>query len=119
MADADVVEEIDGGRALHGDVVDAMVDNVMPDGVELLHEFGDHQLGADAVDRGDHHGMAPLGEVDLVEAAEAADGCEHILRPRRRNPRSHLLEQAGHIVDVDARRAVRLAFALCVVHSIL
>ena len=83
FADADVVHEIDGFGALDGDVVDAVVDDVVPDGVMLVHHVCDHQLRADAVDAGDHHRFFPFGQINLEESAETANRRERLGAARR------------------------------------
>ena len=92
-----------------------MVDDVVADGVVLVHHVGDHELGADAVDAGDHDGVLPAGEVNLEEAAEAADGGEGLGSPGRRDLALDLLEEGGGEVDVDARLLVGPAFAFEIV----
>ena len=55
LADTDVVHEIQRFGALHGNVIDAVVDDVMADAVVPARQAGNHQLGADTVDTGDQH----------------------------------------------------------------
>ena len=62
-----VIEEEKGLRAEDGDVVDAMVDQVLADSVVAIHEHGDLQLGADAVDAGHENGLAHLGEPEALK----------------------------------------------------
>jgi len=49
----DVVEEEEGAGAGDGDVVDAVVDQILANGVVLVGREGDLELGADAVDARD------------------------------------------------------------------
>ena len=76
LAGADVIEEKKRFGAEHGDVVDAMVDEVLADGVVAVHGEGDFELGADAVDAGDEDGLAVFFDIEGEEAAEAADLAE-------------------------------------------
>ena len=102
LADADVVEEVDGLRALHGDVVDAVVHDIEADRVVLLHFRGDHELGADAVDAGDEDGFAVARETGLEESAEAADGGEHFGAAGGGETGLDAAEEFSCEVDVDA-----------------
>ena len=72
-----VIEEEKRFRAEDGDVVDAMVDEVLADGVVAVHQHGDLEFGADAVDAGDEHRVAHFGKMGAEKAAEAADFAEH------------------------------------------
>ena len=77
-AGADVVEEEQRLSADHGDVVDAMVDEILPDGVVAPGREGDLELGADAVHARDQHGVAVLAGVQREQPAKAADFAEHL-----------------------------------------
>ncbi len=55
LAGGEVVHEEHGRRALHGNVVDAVVHQISADGVVQVHLEGDLQLGAHAIDAGDQH----------------------------------------------------------------
>ena len=57
FAGREVVEKEERARALHEDVVDAVVDQVAADGVVLADRDGDLELGAHAVDAGDQYGV--------------------------------------------------------------
>ena len=101
---ADVVHEEERHRALHEDVVHAVVDDVLPDRVVLVHHRRHLELRADAVRGRDEDHVLPLR--DLVKPAERADSPDHVRRLRRRD---HLLDRADrpHLdVDVDARRRI-------------
>ena len=69
----EVIEEEQGFRAEHGDVVDAVVDQVLADGVVAVEGEGDLELGADAVHGGHHDGLLVALGVEGEQAAEAAD----------------------------------------------
>ena len=102
---ADVVHEEERQRTLHEDVVDAVVHDVLPDGVVLVHHRGDLELRAHAVGRGDEYLV--LAGRDLVEAAERADVADDGLRL---GSRDHLLDGTDRVhldVDVDACLRVR------------
>ena len=64
FAGGEVVHEEHGRGALHGDVVDAVVDQVAADRVVEVHFEGDFEFGADAVDAGDEHGIEILLLID-------------------------------------------------------
>ncbi len=68
-----VIHEEQRRRALHRNVVDAVIDQVGADGVVDVHLEGDFQLGAHAVHARDQDGVHPLRLVHGKQAAEAAD----------------------------------------------
>ena len=82
FARAEVIEEEERLGAQHGDVVDAMVHEVRADGVVLVHREGDLQLRAHAVHAADEDRLAIFLEVELKEAAEAADLAENFAAMR-------------------------------------
>ena len=68
----DIVEEEERSRALHEDVVEAVVDDVAADGLPAAVLGGELDFGADAVGGGDEQGLGgQVGEGE--EAAEATD----------------------------------------------
>ena len=79
---ADVIEEKERPRADDGDVVDAMIHEVLADRVVAIERKGELQLRADAIDAGDEHRLLHSFEIRAEEAAETADLAEH-LRPVR------------------------------------
>ena len=58
---------------MHGDVVDAVIDQVGADGVVQAHLEGDLQLGADTIHAGDEDGIEVSLLVDGKQSAETAD----------------------------------------------
>jgi hypothetical protein len=68
-----VVEEEERARAADGDVVHAVVDEVLAHGVVPAGAHGHVQLRAHAVDRRDEHGLPVVGGVQGEKAAEGAD----------------------------------------------
>ena len=82
LADPDIVEEIERFGALHGNVVDAVVHDIVADRVVLLHHHGDHELRTDTVDAGDQNRLFVLREIELEETAEPADRSEQLGPPR-------------------------------------
>ena len=110
LARAEVIEEEERLGAQHGDVVDAMVDQVLADGVVAVHREGELELGADAIHAGDQHRLAVFAHVQREEAAEAADLAEH-LGPMRgpRASRQGGLDPVAQ-VNIDARAGVCLLF---------
>jgi hypothetical protein len=77
-AGGQVVEEKQRGRALHGDVVDAVVDQVGAHGVVHAELEGDLELGAHAVGGADQDGVLPALQVEPEERAEAADAAQDV-----------------------------------------
>ena len=98
----DVVEEEQRPRALHEDVVDAVVHEIgaaraVASGLER-----DLQLRPHAVGRGHEDGIPVRGEVGPEETAEASDVPEHAGSERGSNGLLGSLEGGGLGVDVDA-----------------
>ena len=79
---ADVIQKEKRFRAQDGDVVDAMIDKVLADGVVAVHGEGDLELGAHAVGAGDQDRLAELFGVQREQAAEAAHLAEHLAAAR-------------------------------------
>ena len=75
---ADVIQKEKRFRAENGDVVDAMIDEVLADGVVAVQGEGDFQLGAHAVGAGDQDRLAEFLGVEGKQAAEAAHVAEHL-----------------------------------------
>ena len=75
---ADVVEEKQGPGADDGDVIDAMVDEILADRVVAIGGEGDFEFRADAVHARDKHGVFHSPEVGTEEAAEAADFAQNL-----------------------------------------
>ena len=79
VAGGEVVEEEEGCGALHGDVVDAVIDEVGADAGVEAELNGELELAADAVGGGDQDGVGEALGVELEEAGEATDFAEHML----------------------------------------
>src|SRR6185369_1301858 len=73
LADSQVVHEEQRGRALNGDVVDAMIDEVAAYGVMKVHLEGDLQLGPNTIYAGNKYRILELLLVYFKESAETAD----------------------------------------------
>ena len=71
LSDREIIQEKQRNRALHGDIVDAVVHQILADGVVAAGEKRDLQLGADAVGGTDQHRPLPAGQ--QIAAAKAAD----------------------------------------------
>src|ERR1051325_9557210 len=78
FAGADVIEEKERFSAKHGDIVDAMIDQVLPDGVVAVHGEGQLELSADTVNAGDEYRLFVLARVESEQAAEPADLAQHL-----------------------------------------
>ena len=77
LAAGDVVEEEQRLGALGGDIVDAHGHAVDADGVVLVGQLGDHELGAHAVGAGDENRRLVAQGGQIEQAAEAADAADH------------------------------------------
>ena len=73
LAGGQIVHEKQRRGALHGNVVDAVIDQVGADGVVDVHLEGDFQLGAHAVHARHQNRVHPLRLVHGEQAAKAAD----------------------------------------------
>jgi len=102
FAGGEVVEEEERAGALNGDVVDAVVDEVLADGVVDVELEGDFEFGADAVAGGDEDGVGVLLEVEREEAAKAADLGEDVLVEGLAGEHLDALLAALGAGDVDA-----------------
>ena len=97
---AHVVHEEQRLGALNEDVVHAVVDDVLADGIVLAHHRGHLQLGAHAVGRG--HENLVLAGGHAVKPAERTDVPDYA---GRLGGRDHLLDRTNRLhldVDVDA-----------------
>ena len=106
LAGADVIEEEKRLRAEHGDVVDAMIDQILPDRVMAIHGKGDFQLGADAIHAGNEDRVAEFFDIQREQSAEPADLAEDLAAAGG----SEQLRQGGldpvAQVNIDSRRRV-------------
>ena len=106
-ADGEVVEEVERARALDGDVVDTVVDEVFADGVVTARHLGDFEFGADAIGGRDQHRLFVAFEG--VHGAEAPDAGEHA---GRKGGAGKLLDGAyGAVGFVNVDAGVRVAEA--------
>ena len=110
FADSQVIHEEKRGRALHDNVVDAVIHQVAADGVVQVHLEGEFQLGADAVDAGDEDGILEFLLVDLKQAAESANFAEYVLVERAMSQVLDALLGAIGSFYVDAGVGVSEAF---------
>ena len=106
LADGQIIHEEERRRALHRDVVDAVVDQVGAHGVMDVHLKGDLQLGAHAVHAGDQHRVDILQLVHGEQAAEAADFAQDAAGKSLVGEIFNALLGAVGTVDVDARVGV-------------
>ena len=98
----EVIEKKQRRRALHEDVVDAVIDEIDANGVVPIGHERHLQLGADAVGARHQNRIAPSGGIEPEQPAERADLGQHAGREcRLRQP----LDAAHRLVagvDVDA-----------------
>ena len=112
FASAEVVEEEERFSAEDGDVVNAMVDEVLTDGVVTIERESEFEFCADAINAGDEDGLFVFSNIEGEETAEAADFAEDF-RPVRGGEE---LRQGGFDfvaeVDVHAGACIRFLFHL-------
>ena len=105
LGGANVVHEKERLRALNENIVYAVVDDILTDGVVLVHHRGDLKLGADAVSRrNEDHTLAGR---NLVKAAECADSADNVGGLGRSD---HLLDGSDSIhldINIDTGLGVR------------
>ena len=98
----DVVQEEERPRALHQDVVHAVVHEIGAARVVAGHLDRHLELGPDAVGGGHEDRLAVVREVRAKEAAEAADVAEHARREGRADGGPGASQGGRLRVDVDA-----------------
>ena len=105
-AGREVIEKEQRRRALHEDVVDAVIDEIGADRAVLVRHERDLELGADAVGARHEHRLLERGGVELEQAAERSDVRQHA--GRERGFREPLDAADGFVarIDVDAGRFV-------------
>ena len=104
-AHRDVVEKEQRQRALHENVVDAVVHEVVADRVVAAGVDRDLELRPDAVGAGDEHRLGHVGR-DAEHAAESAELAARARGERRQHVRLDALLRVVGRVDVDAGGAV-------------
>ena len=106
LACCEVIHEEQRLRALHQDVVDAMIDEIRADRVVPIHHHRDLQLGADAVRARHQHGLLHP-EVAGEHAAEASDVGQTRRGVGGACQSANTLNGRVGVVDVDAGVLVR------------
>ena len=102
LAAGDVVEHEQRLGAADDEVVDDHADEVLADGVVLVHGLGDRQLGADAVGRGGQQRLGVAAEVDGEEPGEATEVTDHLGPGGPGDLGLHQLDGTVARLDVDA-----------------
>ncbi len=116
LARADVVEKEERTRALHQDIVDAVIDEIPADGGEVTRHPRHGKLGTDAIGRGHQHRLGQAFEVRSEQAAEEAEIREDTVGKRAPGERLDLREAAFLGVDVDPRGGVSALVLPLVAH---
>ncbi len=101
-----VVEEEQRPRALHQDVVDAVVHEIGADRVVAAGHECDFELRADAVRARDEHRLAKAGGIEREQSAERTDLGQHAGRERRARQGFDASDGFVAGVDVDAGLAI-------------
>ncbi len=107
FAAGQVVEEEERRRTLHCDVVDAVIDQVLPNGVVDAEVERDLELCAHAVGARDQYRVGKLFEIQSKQAAEAADLAEYLFVEGL--PRQHLDALFAAITRGNVDPGVRIA----------
>ena len=111
-AAGDVIQKDQGLCTGADHVVDAHCHAVDADGVVLIQQHGDAQLGAHAVGAGDQHRALNTGAVQLKQAAKAAQTADALLGHRTGNVLLHQLHRAVTRRNVNAGGLVAFRIAL-------
>ena len=98
-----IVEEEQRLGALHDDVVHAHGDEILAERLKAARLDGDPELGADAVRRGDQHGIVKAGSLEIEEAAEAAQRRVRARPAGRLGKGCDSVDQRLAAIDIDAR----------------
>ena len=109
LSAGDVIQEEQRLGAAAHHVVDAHGHRVDTDGVVLVQEHGDFQLGANAVGAGNQHRLLHAGQIGSEQASEPADARHH---PGDYRALDMLLHQFHRLVsrgDVHARGLIAVA----------
>ena len=106
LAGGEVVEEKKRCGTLHGDVVDAVIDEVRADRVMYAEFEGDLEFSAHAIRARDEDRLGKFLEVEREEAAEATDFGEDVLVEGLAGEHLDALLGAVARRDVDACRGV-------------
>src|SRR5262249_54558617 len=77
LARAEVIEEKQRLGAQHRDVIDAVVDEVLTDGVVPIHRERELQFGTDAIGAGNEHWPAIPPDVQRKQTSESTNFAEH------------------------------------------
>src|SRR5690606_14653471 len=96
-----VVQEEQGFRTAHNQVIDAHGHQVDADGVVFLHGHGQLQLGADAVG-GRYQHRAAIAGGNLAKRAESAEAGQHFGTTGALGDGLDLFDQCIACVDVDS-----------------
>jgi hypothetical protein len=95
----EIIQEEQRRRALHEDVVDAVIHQVDTDRPVTVRQEGDFQLGADAVGARHEHRLLEGGGVEFEQPAERADFREHT--GRKGGLRQRLDAANGLVAGID------------------
>src|SRR5438105_1555794 len=117
LAGRQIIHEEQRRGALHGDIVDAMIDQVGADGVVDLHLEGHLELGAHAVHAGNQHRVAVALAVEREQAAESADLAQHPAGKSFVGQIADALLGAFGAVNIHAGVGVGNRFARCRRHE--
>ena len=105
LRDCYIVHKEKRARALHQNVVDAVVDDILAHRVVAADRLGHQRLRADAIGRGDQHRLGDRGAKrgrEIKTSAERAHAGENGGGMRRADGFGHELRGARPGVDVDA-----------------
>jgi len=102
-----------GAQPLNRNVVDAVMDQVLPHCVMDAELEGDLEFGADAIRAGDQHGALISLEIRREERAEAADAAEYTASEGLLRERLDALFRLIATGDIDASVGVSDLFGLC------
>ena len=106
FAGADVIEKKQRARAEHRDVIDAVVDEVLADGVVFIERDGELELGAHAVDGTDQYRLAHPAKIRPKQPTEPTRLAQHFRSMGRSECAAETAFETVAEVDVNARAGV-------------
>ena len=108
FAGRDVVEKKQRSRAEHRDIVDAMVDEVLPDGVVTADRKGNFQFCANTINTGHENRSLHSLEIRAEEPPKSADFAEHLRSVGRADNRLNPALECVAKIDVHTGLSVGL-----------
>ena len=105
FAHGQVIQKVKRSRALHRNVIHAMIDQIFADSVVLAGQESDFQLSADAINRTDEHRLTHFRK--LKARSEGPDLSKNPFGKSGASQLGYGGDRAAGLVDIHARLFVR------------